>query len=173
MEEIMSKNTFLVFLIMFLSLQCLADNSWIGWKDRMFGYQISRPSLETCEQGVKVAQSNNPILEYDSWIRSRAIIQNLCFEVYQKDVTEFFRTDIDKYLDVTIKYSSPNKKENVLKAKYLKHVVNNAIYYIELWQMDPYLHFYRPEENFIVDLYIYVNDKPTTQGRIKYYSESD
>jgi len=71
---------------------------WAG----LTSYTFERYTQDPCDNGQN-ALGDAPI-SYDEWVRERAGIRNLCFEVWSPGVTDWDNPDFWKQLDVQVHY---------------------------------------------------------------------
>jgi len=71
---------------------------WAG----LTSYAFERYAPDPCDNGAN-ALGDDPI-SYDEWVRERAGIRNLCFEVWSPGVTDWDNPDFWRQLDVQVHY---------------------------------------------------------------------
>jgi hypothetical protein len=115
--------------------KALADDVWVG----NIGYKIERGAYDDCRNYRPLGSES---INFSSWVRQRASVSSVCFEVYKKDVTEYYRSwdDIDKYLGLHV-YPLSGGAPSGDGRKGLKLVGrngNNAVYALDLRAYDPF-----------------------------------
>jgi len=100
---------------------------------------------------------------FDTWVRQRAAITNLCFQVYQPGLTDLDDPELWTKLDVSIRWRGDG--QNVWHTQYVnfdRRVGNDARYALSWRELDPFRPYHCP-------------DVPTTpdgtylQARLDYY----
>ncbi|HEY1100311.1 MAG TPA: DUF6209 family protein [Myxococcota bacterium] len=99
---------------------------------------ISRGVSSRCAGAVAVAGPVN----YDSWARQRAVVTDLCFEVYEPGVTDFDNADLWQQLDVQAHHRFASSTATAPFAtsyvSFAHRVGNNAQYAVDLRALDPF-----------------------------------
>ncbi|OFZ21267.1 MAG: hypothetical protein A2X94_07375 [Bdellovibrionales bacterium GWB1_55_8] len=129
-----------------------ADDIWVG----NFAVQIERGGYSgPCEPASPLG---NGTVSYDSWARQRATVKLVCFEVYRKDVTEYFRSfsDIDRYLGLRvyrIDGGAPSG-DGRWGVSLVGRRGNNAVYALDLSAFDPFSNNQNPQGDQFEQLFM-------------------
>ena len=123
----MPKSVFckLVFVVLATST-AHAENTWIG----NFSFHSQRNTKTYCDSKAAVKSGQTT---YGDWDRTRAVISNLCLEVYVPGLTDSAAVtpgEISVFVNAPTKYP----------ARFIEKSGNNWVYAIDVKDLDPLLH---------------------------------
>lgn len=76
---------------------------------------------------------------FDTWVRQRAAIRNLCFEVWEPGLTDTDRSDVWEQIDAQLLYRYADTEAwQSIAAQHLGRRGNNALYAVNLTALDPF-----------------------------------
>jgi hypothetical protein len=81
------------------------------------------------------------LVTFDSWVRTRAVVRNLCFQVYLRGITD--QGNSPKQLAVYLAYRDAQGDKGparIYPARFVEKVGNNFAYLVDLTDFDPMLH---------------------------------
>lgn len=97
--------------------------------------RIGRDGGHPCDGGARMDQG----FTYDTWVRQRAIVRNVCFEVWAPGITDWFNPDLWKQLDVQLHArASADGPFTATYVDLLDQPGNNARYRVDLRGLDPF-----------------------------------
>jgi hypothetical protein len=74
---------------------------------------------------------------YDSWVRQRATVRSVFFDVYKRGVTDFNNPNLWRALDVKVHFRYRGQTEfSTRHVRFSRYDGNNARYELDLWQFD-------------------------------------
>lgn len=152
----------ILFFFFFSVRVVFAANVWVGNITK----QITRLTpVKICDTESLSVEGNS--LSFGSWERMRALVTNLCFEVYKEGVTEYYRSNITSHMSVSVMNGDVQ-----YDAQYIDHIGNNALYVINLRLFDPE-RFYFPtsnntQEGLLAHLQVLVDQIPIFKLDVNY-----
>ncbi len=111
-----------------------ADVDWMGNP----GVEIERYTSRTCAN----ARAYDGSVSYEQWARTRAAVRNLCFEVYERGLTDRENPELWRDLDVQVHYRFGNEVFTGFTTEYVNQagrVGNNAQYAFDMGHLDPFI----------------------------------
>jgi hypothetical protein len=114
--------------------EVLAPPSWLG-------DVVQRMSRDTsggpCAGGAAVGAGD--VVQYDTWVRQRAAVRNLCFEAWQPGLTDAWPQDLWKKLDARVHWRfSPAAAWSQAWASLDGRDGNNARWFFDTRALDPF-----------------------------------
>lgn len=104
--------------------------------------KISRATGHACSDGATLSSG----FRFDTWARTRTVMTNVCFEVWQQGVTDWSNPEMWRSLDARLYYrydsSSPFRFVHV---DFVDRVGNNARFATSLGALDPFRNDHCPE----------------------------
>ncbi|HSD91121.1 MAG TPA: DUF6209 family protein [Kofleriaceae bacterium] len=81
---------------------------------------------------------------FDTWVRQRAAITNLCFEIYQPGMTDHDDPELWQKLDVSLHWREGNGAWQAMPVSFDRRVGNNARYVLSWRALDPLRPYHCP-----------------------------
>lgn len=109
--------------------------------------KISRAGGHACEGGTALGSE----LRYDTWARTRSVMGNVCFEVWQPGVTDRDNADLWRQLAVEVHYRFEDGPWHSQYVDFSDRTGNNARYVLSVAALDPFRFGQCPERPTTVD----------------------
>jgi hypothetical protein len=107
----------------------LTPPGWVGSPTAL----VTRASGHPCEGGAPLQGS----LRFDTWARTRAVLTNVCFQVWKQGVTDRDNPNLWRELDVQVRYRYDDGPFQTTHVSFVDRAGNNARYAMDLRAMDP------------------------------------
>jgi Family of unknown function (DUF6209) len=112
------------------TFQMMRAPEWVGDATDLFTRDDSQ---DLCNGGADAATG----FSYDTWVRSQAVVTNLCFQVYQPGITDTQDPDLWQDLDVELQLQVSPTTWQSIPIDFDQYVGNNARYKISWRDLDP------------------------------------
>jgi len=109
---------------------------WVGAATNLF---TRDDSTDLCDGGA--SGTSTPAEDgftYDTWVRERAVVTNLCFQVYQPGITDVQDPTLWQDLDVELQVQVTPTAWQSIPVDFDRYVGNNARYKISWRNLDPF-----------------------------------
>jgi hypothetical protein len=123
--------------------QMMRAPQWIGGAENLF---TRDDSVDPCDGGVSGgATSAASGFTYDTWVRERAVVTNLCFQFYQPGATDTQDPNLWQDFDVELHLQVSPTAWTTIPVDFDRFVGNNARYKISWRDLDPLRAFNCPQ----------------------------
>ncbi len=107
--------------------------------------KVSRAGGHPCADGAALLGS----FSYGTWARTRAVMANLCFEVYQAGVTDWENPEIWRHLDVQVHYRFDDGAFHSAYVDFLDFVGENGRFVFDISAVDPFRFYHCPDAEVV------------------------
>jgi hypothetical protein len=117
---------------------CAVPPQWVGNANTL----LTRDTSGDICGGASISQG----FSFDTWVRERAAITNLCFQVYQPGMTDHDDPDLWQKLDVSLRWRVAGQNAwQITPVNFDRRVGNDARYAFSLRDIDPFRPYHCPE----------------------------
>jgi hypothetical protein len=129
------------------SFQMMRAPQWIGDAESLFTRDDSTDDgTDPCDGGPSgYATPAQDGFSYDTWVRERAVLTNLCFQFYQPGATDTQDPNLWQDFDVELQLQVTNTTWTSIPVSFDRFVGNNARYKISWRDLDPFRDYNCPE----------------------------